>query len=82
MPTVLRFGAFRVMIYKNDHRPPHVHVLGRGGQAIFTLNCPAGPPELREERRLSGAELKAIKRALSANLQILCESWKGIHGDA
>ena len=26
MPTVLRFGRVRVMIYTNDHRPAHGHV--------------------------------------------------------
>lgn len=82
MPTVLRFGAFRVSIYLNDHRPPHVHVLGRGGQAIFNLNCPAGPVELRAERRLTRAELGEIRRVLTANVQALCEAWRKIHGDA
>jgi hypothetical protein len=82
MPTVLRFGAFRVMVYKNDHRPPHVHVLGRGGQAIFVLNCPAGPPELRAESALSSAEIKMIRNGVSANVQTLCEAWEEIHGEA
>lgn len=48
MPTVLRLGALRVVIYPNDHRPAHVHVLGGGGPVVFVLNCPDGPPELRE----------------------------------
>lgn len=82
MPTVLRFGAFRMIIYLNDHRPPHVHVRGRGSQAIFNLNCPAGPPELRAQRGLASAEVGAIKRVLSVNLQTLCEAWERIHGDA
>lgn len=82
MPTVLRFGAFRVVIYLNDHRPPHVHVLGRGCQGIFNLNCPAGPVELRAEKGLSGAEIGRIKKVLSANLQSLCKVWREIHGDA
>lgn len=28
MPTVARIGSLRVMIYPNDHRPAHVHVIG------------------------------------------------------
>jgi hypothetical protein len=28
MPTVLRVGGLRVVIYPNDHPPAHVHVLG------------------------------------------------------
>lgn len=28
MPTVWRIGTHRVVIYPNDHRPAHVHVVG------------------------------------------------------
>ncbi|MGO9259223.1 MAG: DUF4160 domain-containing protein [Bryobacteraceae bacterium] len=45
MPTVLRFDGLRVVIYPNDHRPAHVHMIGRGHEAVFDLNCPAGPVE-------------------------------------
>jgi hypothetical protein len=48
MPTVLRFEGLRVAIYPNDHRPAHVHVVGRGCEAVFNLNCPAGAVALRE----------------------------------
>ena len=43
MPTVWRIGTHRVVIYPNDHRPAHVHVVGRGGEAVFVLHCPDGP---------------------------------------
>ncbi len=43
MPTVLRFDAYRVVIYTNDHCPAHVHVIGPQGRAIFELNGPKGP---------------------------------------
>jgi hypothetical protein len=48
MPTVIRFDGLRVVIYTDDHRPPHVHVIGRGCEAIFQLAGPATPPVLRE----------------------------------
>lgn len=47
MPTVHRFDGLRVVIYPNDHRPAHVHVMGNGCEAVFRLNAPDGPPELR-----------------------------------
>ena len=47
VPTVLRFGALRVTIYPNDHRPAHVHVIGPDREAVFNLHCPNGPIELR-----------------------------------
>lgn len=48
MPTIRRIGACRVVVYPNDHRPAHVHIIGEGCEAVFKLNCPKGPPELRE----------------------------------
>jgi hypothetical protein len=82
MPTVLRIGAWRVVIYPNDHRPAHVHVIGGGCEAIFDLNCPEGPPELREDHRFGFKEIGRIEKALSANLAALCREWERIHGNA
>ncbi len=48
MPTILRFDGLRAVIYPNDHRPAHVHVIGSDVEAVFILHCPDGPPELRE----------------------------------
>jgi hypothetical protein len=39
VPTVLRIGGLRVVIWPNDHRPAHVHVKGAGGEAVFNLNA-------------------------------------------
>lgn len=80
MPTVLRFGPYRVVIYTNDHRPAHVHVVGGGGEAVFYLHCPEGPPELRESIGLSMPELNSIAAQLAAELLKLCDSWRNIHG--
>lgn len=82
MPTVLRFGGFRVVVYPNDHRPAHVHVIGRGCEAVFCLNCPFGPVEVRENYRFSRAEIKRVERSLMANLKELCQGWERIHGIA
>jgi len=81
MPTVLRIGRLRVVIYTNDHRPAHVHVLGAGTQAIFWLACPDGPPSLRGSYGLTTAELNRIADALAADLAALRGAWEQIHGD-
>jgi len=50
MPTVLTIGNTRVVIYTNDHPPPHVHAVRRDGAlAKPELNCPAGPVTLVEQ---------------------------------
>jgi hypothetical protein len=81
MPTVVRFGSLRVVIYPNDHRPAHVHVKGSGGEAVFNLNCPEGPPVLRESYGFGLSDLNKIEMAVEAALAGLCETWRTFHGD-
>jgi hypothetical protein len=81
MPTVLRLGAWRAVIYPNDHRPAHVHIIGQGCEAVFDLHCPNGPPELRENYRFGLREIGRIEKILTANLAALCREWERIHGD-
>jgi hypothetical protein len=80
MPTVLRIGGLRVVIYPSDHRPAHVHVIGADGEAVFILNCPGGPPELRESYGFRRADLSAIISPLTEALTLLCREWSRIHG--
>ncbi len=80
MPTVLRLDGLRVVIYPNDHRPAHVHVLGAAGEAVFVLHCPDGPPELRESFGFRRPELARIMADLGAALAALCDGWSAIHG--
>ncbi len=80
MPTVLRIGGLRVVIYPTDHRPAHVHVIGPDAEAVFILHCPEGPPELREIFGFKRGDLGAIVDALAAALPALCQQWSRIHG--
>jgi len=81
VPTVARIGGLRVVIWPNDHRPAHVHVIGAGGEAVFDLRCPGGPPELREVYGFGLADVRRIEQALADHLLMLCEEWSKIHGD-
>jgi carbamoylphosphate synthase small subunit len=80
MPTVLRLDGLRVVIYPNDHRPAHVHVIGPEGEAVFVLNCPGGPVSLRESVGFIGRVLRAVEAALNDVLPGLCGAWETIHG--
>jgi Domain of unknown function (DUF4160) len=81
MPTVMRIGKLRVMVWPNDHRPAHVHVKGNDREAIFLLQCPVGPPKLRESFGFRLSLLNEIERALAKALTPLCAQWETIHGD-
>jgi hypothetical protein len=80
MPTVFRIGRLRVVIYPNDHRPAHVHVIGDGCEASFFLGCPVGLAVLRENFGFSQADITRILEAVAAALSNLCERWRLIHG--
>jgi hypothetical protein len=60
-----------VVIYPNDHRPAHVHVIKDGKEAVFNLRGPKGPPELRENYGFRSPELRRIRSVLADNLQKL-----------
>jgi Domain of unknown function (DUF4160) len=79
MPTVLRFNGLRIVIYPNDHRPAHVHVIGRGLEAVFNFHSSTGPVELRENYGFSRRELSQIKTVLEGNLEELARAWERIH---
>lgn len=81
MPTVHRFDGLRVVVYPNDHRPAHVHVIGGGCEAAFDLNCPDGPPTLRENFRFGSGRIARIEAMLQSELGRLCREWRRIHGD-
>lgn len=81
MPTVFRFDGLRVVIYPADHRPAHVHVIGAEGEAVFILNCPDGPPVLRETYGFSRRGVSRIGKELARHLSTLCPIWSDIHGD-
>ncbi len=68
------------MIYPNDHRPAHVHVIGRGSEAVFNLNCPVGPAEVRENYGFPRREISHIEGVLTNHVESLCGAWENIHG--
>ena len=37
MPTLRRFGAVTLRMYADDHRPPHVHIVGPDFEVLVRL---------------------------------------------
>ena len=82
VPTVLRIGSLRVVIYSNDHRPARVHVIGADCEAVFVLRCPAGRVRLRENYGFAWRELNFIEKTLAEHFDELCQAWEETHGHA
>lgn len=81
LSVVYRTGGLRVVIWPNGHRPAHVHVIGPNGEAVFILNCPEGPPELRERFGFRLREANEIAEALREAIPALCGEWSKVHGN-
>jgi hypothetical protein len=77
MATILKRDGFRVMIYPNDHDPPHVHVFKGGREAIIDI----APMGIRRNYRMSGRNLRRALEIIEENRDILIAAWDEIHGN-
>lgn len=75
MPTVWREGNLRVVVYTDDHPPPHVHVFG-DGETRIALTEPAVVRVVGADRRESRRALEIVRE----RRDYLLERWNGIHG--
>lgn len=82
MGTVTRINGWRVFINSNDHKPAHVHVASAGKEAVFVLNCPTGPVQLRDNWGASQQEVNWLSHELErvTVMQQSCGKWRSIHG--
>ena len=80
MPTILRYRGLRIMIYLNDHAPPHVHVVGADAQAKFDLFCDLGQVQFKEGYGFTIKQVGDIGQFLQRNINALCAAWSQHHG--
>jgi Domain of unknown function (DUF4160) len=80
MPTVLRVGGLRFVIWLNDHPPPHVHVFSADAEATIALGASGGKPHLIENRRMKPTDLAAALHAAFEHQTMLRQKWSEIHG--
>ncbi len=81
MPTVLRVDGYQIMIYLDDHFPPHVHVSARGCELVVYLNCRAAFVSVRNNDGFKNSEIGSIVRLVQKHRDRLCDMWKGVHGN-
>ena len=80
MPTLFRVGAWRVVIFLNDHEPAHVHVIGPEGHARFSLGCDTADVALLEA---DGIPTPILRRVAAQHIDRHAEcrsTWNAIHG--
>lgn len=79
MPTILRYRGLRIMIYLNDHAPPHVHVLGSGAHAKFDLFCDLGQVQFKEGYGFTMKQSNDMGQFLTNHIKALCTAWSQYH---
>lgn len=79
MVTVHRAFGFRFVIFPNDHSPPHVHIVGHGGEAKITLAGPFGL-SLDWSVGIGQADMRRLMREAERERVRLIEEWRRIHG--
>lgn len=73
----IRVSTLRLVIYPNDHGPPHVHVMGPGWELKVRLK---EPPELIAVLgKPKSAELTRAMQAVWEHLWELTNLWGTLH---
>lgn len=78
MVTVHREGGFRVVIYKDDHEPAHVHVV-KDGEVIINLVGADDQPEVRQAYGATKADVRKSLRIVTRLQASLLARWQEIH---
>jgi len=76
--TVHRAYGYRFVMFTNDHGPPHVHVLGHGGEAKIVLED--GGPRIDWVVSIGRGELRKIMQEAEREHVRLLKMWSRIHG--
>jgi hypothetical protein len=81
MPTVFVHGAYRIVVYLNDHAPAHVHAVGPDGNARFLLGD--GPEEVRlvDVDGIGKKDLRGLAAEVIDRHEECLTAWRSIHGN-
>ena len=80
MPTIIRQGGFRVVIYTDDHAPPHVHVFYGNEELLASLGSDTVPASVRSNRGMKPHRILKALQLVADNQALLLERWREIHG--
>jgi hypothetical protein len=75
MGTIAIYRNVRIVIYSNDHGPPHVHAIGPGVEATFLIET----LELRYCNGINAKTIFRIRQFLGERRESLLEAWYEIH---
>lgn len=76
MPTVLVKDGFRFFFYSREgNEPPHIHVIGKGGEMKIWLNS----LDISKIYNLSPKEQRIVLEIVSSNIELFKKAWEDFH---
>lgn len=73
----IRFNGLRLVVYPNDHPPPHAHVMGLGWEIRIELSMPPALMSIFGKPKVG--DIAAALQAVDANLKPLRTLWSELH---
>lgn len=80
MVTVHREAGFRVVIFKDDHEPAHVHVYYGGAEVKIALGKGEEEPEGIRSYGMRTTDVRKALKVVARQQEKLRQRWKDIHG--
>ncbi len=80
MPPVLRLGGLRVVIYPNDHEPPHVHLIGPDCHARIRLGTDRRKRSVLSNDGVPARQLGSALLAIDVERTLLRRAWRQRNG--
>jgi hypothetical protein len=74
-------GGFRLQVFPDDHRPPHVHVFSPSGQVICLLHKADRCVTVDEIRgKVASSAVRKALDEVARHFDALVEMWEYYHG--
>jgi hypothetical protein len=82
VPTVLRIGGFRVVVFlpPREHGPPHVHVRNASGEVVIDLAMGDRRQSIRYVAGMRTADITRAFWLVEENTEYLLAKWREYHG--
>jgi hypothetical protein len=74
MPEISRFWGIVIMMYANDHNPPHFHALYNGHDSLITIQNLS-----LMEGKLPSRIIRLVKEWAALHQEELMENWNLLH---
>lgn len=79
MPTIININGYRVIIWPDDHAPPHVHIFKGDGEMKISIGVGGELPRLITIHHLSKQEVRQAFEIVAENQNVLLTAWEKIH---